>query len=204
MSKHLILFGKLPLPGYCKARLAKGIGDTASAGVYARLLFAVLERMLPLRSEDVTIELSLASSAARVYFCEAFPEIQVTAQCDGTLGVRMCRAFERGFAAGARDILLVGTDLPALDVEYTRSAFQALRSELLVVGPTEDGGYGLIGMRDRTYPIFEDITWGSHHVLRQTLAAAKHAGMHIEILPTLRDLDDVADLRTWQSTLRGP
>jgi len=202
MKRHLIIFGKLPLPGRCMRRLAKQVGAAASAGVYARLLLETVGRLSRLTHSGITVELSVATAQGRAYFGEAFPELSVTEQSEGDLGQRMRTALERVFDVGATDVVLVGSDIPDMGQDVVLRAFESLERVHLVLAPANDGGYVLIGMRGRTHPVFDDIDWGQSDVLKKTTAQADRLGISYEFLEPLADLDTVSDLRAWQSAVR--
>jgi len=202
MKRHLIIFGKLPLPGRCKSRLAEQVGADEAAGVYARLLLAAASRLSRLTQEGITVELSLATAQGRAYFSGAFPELSVTEQSEGDLGMRMRTAFERAFNDGATNAVLVGSDIPDMSRDAVMRAFEALERVGLVLGPADDGGYVLIGMHGHAHPVFDDIDWGQSDVLKRTTCEADRLGISYELLESLRDLDTVSDLRAWQSAVR--
>ena len=107
----------------------------------------------------------------------------------------MCRACDDGIR------VLVGTDIPALRASYVERALAALRIAEVVVGPTEDGGYCLIGMNSPRPELFEGIAWGTAEVLTSTLRAA--GSLRVEVLEEIWDLDDVEDLTRWQTRDAG-
>lgn len=202
MKRQLIIFGKLPLPGHCKSRLTKQVGAEASAGVYARLLFATAGCLSRLAQTGITVELSVATAQGRAYFGEAFPELSVTEQSEGDLGERMRTTVERAFDAGVTEVVLVGSDIPDMSIDVVMRAFNALERVDLVLAPANDGGYVLIGMRSQTHPVFDGIDWGRSDVLAKTIAQADRLGISREMLEPLGDLDTEPDLRAWQAAVR--
>ncbi|MFC2095670.1 TIGR04282 family arsenosugar biosynthesis glycosyltransferase [Candidatus Bipolaricaulota bacterium] len=202
MKRQLIIFGKAPLSGQVKSRLAKQVGADAAAGVHARLLFATAGCLSRLTHSGITVELSVATAQGRAYFSEAFPELSVTEQSEGDLGERMRTAFERAFDAGADEVALVGSDIPDMSQDVVMRAFNALERVDLVLAPANDGGYVLIGMRDRTRAVFDGIEWGRSSVLKKTIAQVDRLGISCELLEPLGDVDTVSDLRAWQSAVR--
>jgi len=201
VRRHLIVYAKRPLPGYAKTRLGAGIGDEQAAGVYARLLYAYL---LDLSRADLagisvdTVELSVASPADVLFFSDAFPEFLVHSQVAGDLGRRMAASFEQAFAAGAEAVVLTGSDIPGLNSQIVRAAFDALDALPVVIGPSSDGGYYLIGMRAPGAPLFEGIEWSSERVLAQTEALAETHGLVVARLSEQHDVDTVEDLVRWR------
>jgi rSAM/selenodomain-associated transferase 2 len=99
---------------------------------------------------------------------------------------------------GCRRVVLVGTDIPAMRSGHLKAAFEALDLHDVVLGPSRDGGYWLIGMR-KPVDIFQNIEWGSTRVLAQTLAAVRHKALSWVQLNTLNDIDSPEDLDAWLS-----
>jgi rSAM/selenodomain-associated transferase 2 len=102
-------------------------------------------------------------------------------------------AMKRAFDGGARRVVLVGTDIPGLTANILEQAFSALHERDLVIGPSTDGGYWLVGMT-RPENIFEEIAWSQRDVLDKTLALAREKGMTSHLLAPLNDLDTPDDL----------
>jgi uncharacterized protein len=92
---------------------------------------------------------------------------------------------------------LLGTDVPRMTVRHLAMAFDALAGHDLVLGPTRDGGYWLVGCR-RPAAVFQGIAWGTSAVLEQTRASAERQGLSLSLLPPLNDIDTVADLEAWR------
>ena len=145
----------------------------------------------------MSIELSLASSADMPYFHLAFPEFQISSQSSGNLGQRFSESFRKAFDQGAATVIVIGTDIPALNRSIIQSAFEALTENDVVIGPDMDGGYYLIGTRLRKAAIFDDIDWSSERVFQQTEQLVLAQGLSISYLPTLSDVDTDEDFRRW-------
>ena len=199
MKQHLIVYAKRPLPGYAKTRLAAGIGGEEAAGVYARLLYGYLFDLLHAGLDETRIELAVAAPEDAPFFATAFPELLVRPQVAGDLGARMAASFAQAFAAGAECVVLTGSDIPQLDAIHVQQAFAALETAPAVIGPAEDGGYYLLGLRAPGTPVFDGIAWSTGAVLAQTEALIRAAGLALAYLPTLTDLDTVEDYRAWRA-----
>lgn len=194
-NRQVIVFGRYPVPGRTKTRLIPALGPAGAA---------LLQRRLTERIVTAVRRAAIGSHARRI-FCSAggsAPQIhrwlgsQIDAawpQAEGDLGRRMDLAIRRAFACGARQVVLVGTDIPGLTPAVIESAFASLAANDLVLGPCTDGGYWLVGM-GRPVNIFGDIAWSRPDVLHNTLALAAKRGLSVHLLPVLADLDTPADL----------
>jgi len=198
VTRRLIVVARRPLPGIAKTRLAATVGEEEAAGVYARILYAYLLRLVDADLGPVSVELSVASPDDVPFFAAAFPELKVRAQREGDLGRRLAGSFEDAFAEGAHHVVITASDTPDLDVRLIRAAFDALDRGPAVIGPSADGGYYLLGMRAPGAPLFTGVDWGTSHVLAQTQALARAAGLTMVQLPELIDIDTAADLAAWR------
>jgi glycosyltransferase A (GT-A) superfamily protein (DUF2064 family) len=114
----------------------------------------------------------------------------------------MQRQLRHGFANGARQVVLIGTDLPGLECRDLNTALALLQTEPLVIGPANDGGYWLIGMNRAGFArvgagLMSGIAWGGSEVLAQTLSQAALLDVRPRLLRRQRDLDDHSDLVAW-------
>jgi rSAM/selenodomain-associated transferase 2 len=109
----------------------------------------------------------------------------------------MAEAIRTAFDRNAQAVLLVGTDVPELRKYHVEAAFEALTTCDLVLGPSIDGGYWLVGCC-RPLDIFSNIQWSTATVLEQTLAAARRSKLTIRLLEPLNDIDTEDDLNRWQ------
>jgi rSAM/selenodomain-associated transferase 1 len=142
--------------------------------------------------------LAFAPSAAATLMRElAGPAYDCIAQQGADLGARMNQVFLDLWQRGHRNIVLIGSDLPALPLQILNDAFARLSSEedRIVLGPSRDGGYYLIGMNQPAPEIFENMTWSHDQVLAQTVAKLTKSGVKFSLLPACYDLDTLADLK---------
>ena len=117
-------------------------------------------------------------------------------QPDGSLGDRLIHAFSRAFANGMERAVIIGSDSPGLPLNYLEDAFDRLNSADVVLGPSQDGGYYLIGLSKSLHPeIFQNISWSTSLAFAQTLNAAKQIGLSAELLPEYFDIDTFHDLK---------
>jgi len=194
-SSCIALFVKPPVPGRVKTRLARAIGNDAACTLYSALVDRVLANIaasgVPLvifHDGDDTDHLPVAWQEAAI---SCIPQQGVD------LGQRMAHAFSRLFSDGIEQAVLIGSDIPGLDAAYLHNAFKLLAGYDLVIGPAIDGGYCLIGFHSATFTpaLFQQIPWSTGQVLELTLSAAEAARLSVGLLPPLRDIDTVDDLR---------
>jgi uncharacterized protein len=195
--KHLIVFAKQPLPGYAKTRLGADLGVDQSAGVYARLLYSYLHSLMSLDFDEYLVELKAAEVEDVLYFKHAFPEFLVREQSHGNLGQRIAAAFEQAFEEGSGSVVLTGSDIPDLNSDVVGQAFECLEEHQVVLGPSQDGGYYLIGMNSHAPELFQGIAWSTEHVLQQTTAILREKGLHTAHLRALEDIDSMDVYQRW-------
>jgi rSAM/selenodomain-associated transferase 1 len=186
------LFAKYWQPGQVKTRLAKQIGAERAATVYSHFVTTLLQRLGDCGEQRI---LAYAPSERGSQFATILPDgWQLQSQADGDLGLRMKSFFEQRFAAGCQRVVLLGSDSPNVPLEYVSEAFELLRQHNVVAGPTEDGGYWLIGAAGDVPDIFEAIPWSTPQVWPATLEAIGSAGLSHAIVPTWYDVDLQKDL----------
>lgn len=194
--RRLLIFLKEPQPGRVKTRLARQVGDVAASHV-ARTCAELLCKRLRGYCDQTVVRVHPPAAVARVqaWLGGAW---QVQAQQGRTLGARLCRAVEEALQQGIERVLILGTDSPWLTPATLEEAFEALRTSDVVLGPTEDGGYYLIGVRGRWPALFQRIAWGTSRVCAQTQARARRLGLSVHVLRPGYDIDRYED---WQRFL---
>jgi rSAM/selenodomain-associated transferase 2/rSAM/selenodomain-associated transferase 1 len=130
------------------------------------------------------------------------PETTVWRQRSGDLGQRMADAFHCAFVRGFRRVVLTGTDCPSITSSIIRQAFDSLNSHDCVLGPADDGGYYLIGLRKPGQELLAGIPWGTSDVFKETVARAERIGFTASYLKSLPDIDRPDDLPTWMDAVR--
>ena len=96
-------------------------------------------------------------------------------------------------------VVVIGSDCPLLGASEIESAFDCLDRQPVVIGPSTDGGYYLIGMRNEVAEVFDDISWSTPEVLPQTIQRLSDAKIGFELLPELTDIDEWSDLQEFLS-----
>lgn len=182
MRKTLIIFARVPQMGRVKTRLARALGNPGGLRVYR----ALLDRTLAMTADPRWQTIIAATPSPASFGAGAI------AQGTGDLGARMARMFRRSTKG---PIIIIGTDCPDISRSRIARAFAALGKSDCVIGPAEDGGYWLIGMkRTRTTPtLFRNVRWSSPHTLSDTLASLPR-GLGVALLETLGDVDEPGDV----------
>jgi hypothetical protein len=192
---RLIVFGRYPKPGKTKTRLIPALGPAGAADLQRRLTertVAAARRCFGRTDARLAFHHE-GGSKKRMRRWLGCRDIDCVSQAHGDLGGRMFASLRWGFDRGARRVVLVGTDIPGLDTAHLETAFDRLRRHDLVIGPSRDGGYWLVGL-SRLENIFEGIVWSTATVLEDTLILARSRGLAISLLDPLNDLDDADDL----------
>lgn len=188
-EKLLIVFVKNILLGKVKTRLAKTIGDFGAFEVYKELVDITESETARIEGVDVHIYFSDQVIESK------WPGKEKFVQVGDDLGQRMKQAFERGFKAGYKRIIGVGSDLPDLSADIMEEGLEALVDDDTVFGPSEDGGYYLVGMNQMIASIFENKEWSTEGLLDATRKELSDEGYSIKLLTELNDIDNVEDLK---------
>ena len=195
-SGYLVqVFTRPPIPGQVKTRLIPELGEAGAADLHAELASLALEA---LEASDLDYELWCASDIDHPFF-DGFEVIRKPQQ-GKDLGERMENAMKDGLSRASK-VILIGTDLPTLDIDYLRKAFESLDAHQITLGPADDGGYGLIGSSGDLPDVFSDIPWGSSEVLEITCHRLNAARINFSLLPLLWDVDTPEDFlryRAWK------
>jgi rSAM/selenodomain-associated transferase 1 len=197
--RALGVLAQAPVPGRVKLRLAADVGPSVAAEVYWQLGRRVVAAVAT-SGHRTTVWYAPAEEAAFVReWLDGVGRIELRPQPSGTLGSRLAFAFARHFQEGAArtgsGVVIVGTDCPGIDRRIVTEAFTALSRFDVVMGPTLDGGYYLLGLRGSVPELFQDIRWGTGAVAAQTRARALGLGLRVQLLRPLRDVDTAQDAR---------
>jgi rSAM/selenodomain-associated transferase 1 len=198
-TEQLLIFTRYPEAGTSKTRLIPALGAEGAASLQQRLaerLFRLAPALLAREGIATMVLISGGEDKAVNIWLDELPWQR---QVDGDLGRRMATAFARAFQAGMARVVLVGADIPDIDLAILAKAFAALRRGGAVIGPSQDGGYYLLGLSATLAPallptLFTGIAWSTAQVYDQTLARLAAAGCPVVDLPRLADIDLPADL----------
>ncbi len=198
---HVIVFARVPRLGQVKTRLAATLGEPAALAAYRELLSSTLAAVSQALERGATTGWLCLTGADVEGECAALARqhgLRMVRQIAGVLGIRMAAALRACMAQGGRAVL-IGCDIPPIDAGVLHCAFGALDRHDLVFGPTEDGGYALVGARVACAPVFEGIVWSTDRVMAQTRERVLSAGLSAFELPMLWDVDEQADWLRWQA-----
>ncbi len=189
-SKNLLLiFTRNPEFGKVKTRLARDIGHQAALDIYKFLLAHTAKICTPLDTEKA------------VYYSEEIPNndlwnaavFQKKKQVGEDLGERMQNAFAEGFNLGYSKIIIIGSDLYDIETKDLEQAFKVLNNHEIVIGPAEDGGYYLLGMKQLYPKLFKNKNWGTATVLQDTINELKKS--NYKLLEKRNDVDLYSDIK---------
>lgn len=202
----LIVFVKYPSPGRVKTRLAKEIGEDAAAQCYRLMAQECIERYRSIPATHCMIYYDPVEEEGR-YRQWLGSGLDYIPQGPGNLGDRLAHGFVAALERFPQAIAL-GTDSPTLPPQNIESAARALASRDVVIGPTEDGGYYLIGLKSFDPRLFQEIAWSTDQVFAQTQQRCQQAKLTTLALPPWFDVDTQADLQRLYhqtgATLSGP
>ena len=195
----------------CKSRLSNEIGALKAAKIQERLTKHTINVAKEVEKEGLA-DIKVAIDGIGIKAAKRWAIINkiktIAPQGPGNLGTKMRRQFLKTYANKTtshqipKSILLIGTDLPSISHFELIKAIQVLNYKEMVLGPSEDGGYWLIGLSNKllnplcSWP-FSDIKWGTDQVLQKTIRLASVNQIDYQLLQTKNDLDNVSDLSPW-------
>ena len=177
------IFLKYPKRGAVKTRIAKEVGNKCATDIYRAFV------------EDITTNLASLSPTLHYAGCNLptikkwLPSFKYKLQSDGSLGKRLLFASKKHFEKSSEHLIIIGSDCLDITCQTIQEAKEVLKKYDVVIGPTKDGGYYLIGIRGDFPTIFKNITWGSEQVLQQTIKNIKKASLTYKLLDLKSDID---------------
>jgi uncharacterized protein len=193
----VIVFSKSPVEGQVKTRLIPEIGKLKATELYKELLVKTLDTAV--NSEASEVQIWISGDVRHDFFSRYKSKefISFYKQEGKDLGERMFNAFTHTLIKFSY-IVLIGSDCPELSISDINSAMSYLKDGAdLVLGPADDGGYYLIGLRSNDADLFHNIEWGSDNVFSETYSRAKEKNLNIELLTKRYDVDRASDLSSY-------
>jgi hypothetical protein len=184
---------KAPIPGYAKTRMIPALGEDGAAQLQQTLTQQLIERL----STELKINLWCAPDIHHPFFqaLSDYPNIQLYSQVEADLGERMYVALQHGLEHN-QFAIVVGTDIPSMDLNMIKKSIAALEEgHDAVILPIDDGGYGLLGIKQNHRKLFENIEWSTTRAYQQTVQRFKDLQWHYYELPVTWDLDEPEDLK---------
>lgn len=202
-DRCLLFFVKNPEKGKVKTRLASAVGGEMAVRLYKRFLLEMLS--------------TLNKGTFLFYLCfypvDSLNDLKdwlgdhylYMPQMGENLGERMKNGFAEAFSMNFKRVVLVGSDIPDLPLDFIEEAFTSLQEQDGVIGPSLDGGYYLIGFKNKSFSprVFEGIHWSTESVFEKTLKVLKQEELTVHTLKPLRDIDTAGDLRIRELRKKG-
>jgi rSAM/selenodomain-associated transferase 1 len=189
----LVIMAKQPAVGRTKTRLCPPLTPAEAAALYEALLRDTIESVASL--EGVRLAIAVTPPEATSSFRHISPPDAILLPVAGVdIGDCLNQVLGRLVADGHSRAIALNSDGPTLPDAHLRQAIDRLDSADVVLGPSEDGGYYLIGLKQRQPELFRGIEWSTERVTAQTLARAEAMGLSVALLSPWYDVDTVADL----------
>ncbi len=184
MKELLIVFIKNIQPGKVKTRLAATVGDEMALKIYSALLERTQQEVLKTDCDKCVFYSSYIET------CDSWKNklFEKNTQRGINIGERMSNAFIDTMPP-YKKVILIGGDIANISAEIIQKGFEKLNAHDIVLGPTHDGGYYLIGMKKPTPPVFENIEWSTNSVTKKTIENIGKLNKTYFLLPTLSDID---------------
>lgn len=197
----LLVVAKQPAPGQTKTRLCPPLTHAQAADLYDCFLRDTLSIMRHV--PDVRRVIGYLPEDAQGYFRQLAPDMELSPQRGTSLGERLDHLLTEALRNGSQRAVIMNSDSPTLPAAYLCQAFDELANADVVLGPTHDGGYYLIGVDQPQPDLLRDVQMSTPRVLADTLALAEANGLTVSLLPVWYDVDTVEELRQLEGELAG-
>lgn len=195
----IAVFAKPPLPGQVKTRLIPALGAEGAAKLAQAFLLDTLDLVSALAWAQVVIATTSPNLDLQDH---RFDDIPRWDQGDGDLGARMERVLRRALELGFSSAIALGADSPGLPREQLEQTRERLDASQAVLGPAEDGGYFLLGLRHCPPGLLADLPWSVSGTGAATVARLREHGFDVAMTDAFFDVDDVDDLEHLEKSLR--
>lgn len=200
MKRCLIIFAKEPEKDRVKTRLKDCLSSAQSLDLYKAFLKDTLEIAKNVKCEDRL--LAYESIGNPRYLKKIARPFRLRKQKGRNLGGKMHDAFKFAIKNKATKAVIIGSDSPTLPLSYIEEAFRCLDRSDIVIGPSEDNGYYLIGLKKACFGIFEGVHWSSDRVFTETIKNVRRLNKKIFILNRWYDIDNAESLTYLKNELK--
>lgn len=197
----LAIFAKAPVAGEVKTRLLPHLIPEQAAELHRAFVLDTLTRLQSLQGVQQFVACHPSSSEPFFKQIAQDYKIGLIDQVGNDLGERMSHAVKTLMTDNHQKVVLIGTDSPTLPLFYLESAFESLEHQPVVLGPSQDGGYYLIGLTRWIPELFEGVSWSTDRVFKLTLDKVRRLGLQCLVLPEWFDVDDLSGLRALSDQL---
>ncbi len=191
---------KYPEVGKVKVRLSHSIGAEAATNLYRMF---VRDTLTTLESLEYPFHIAVYPPESQNQFVSWLgSSYQFFHQQGMNLGKRLQNGFITMFQKEYRQVIALASDSPDLPIEILQEAVSSLQNQKVVIGPTSDGGYYLIGFSHDSFipEVFEDISWSTDTVFQDTMSRIESVTNQVYVLPEWADIDTKSDLRKFYQT----
>jgi uncharacterized protein len=201
----IAIMAKAPQPGQVKTRLCPPLSHTGAAQLYQCFLRDKIAQVDGIQGTAPVV--SYTPDDSQPLFKDLTPpHFTLIPQCGDDLGARLLSTFEQLFRQGYTQVIVIDSDTPTLPTACLEEALRliAARENDVVLGPTEDGGYYLIGLRQSYPKLFERMPWSTAQVFPETRRRSAQSGLTVACCESWYDVDTPEDLARLTESLDHP
>jgi len=200
----LCIMAKAPEAGRVKTRLCPPLSPADAAELYRCFLLDKIAQAREVAGAEPVLAYAPAQAAA--VFEALAPGFTLLPQRGADLTARLTAVCAELFRNGCDAAIMIDSDTPTLPTERLERAVAVMSGggPDLALGPSEDGGYYLIGLREPRAALFADIAWSTEEVFEETMRRAGALGLDVGLLPAWFDVDTAADLERLEAALAAP
>jgi rSAM/selenodomain-associated transferase 1 len=199
--KALVVVAKRPEPGKTKTRLTPPLTPEQAVQLYEAFLRDTLALIQHETLRDVHPFIAYLPQGEEAYFHKLAPGVGLLPQIGDDLSERLDNALTHCLNSGFRQAVIMDSDSPTLPVDLMAQAFTALERSDVVIGPCDDGGYYLIGIKRPAPCLFRQVKMSTASVMQDTLARAAEEQLTVAQLPAWYDVDTYAEFQRLQREL---
>jgi uncharacterized protein len=202
-TNSIVIMAKAPAPNKVKTRLTPPLTPFEASSLYHNFLLDKIEQIKGI--EEARPFIAYTPQSSESFFKSIIPpRFSLISQEGKDLGERLTKVSQELFAQGAEKVIILDSDTPNLPIDHIREGLARLDETDVVLGPCEDGGYYLIGMRSFIPEIFSGIPWSTTMVIELTMKKVLALGLTVSTLPGWYDVDTEKDLKRLMRDIELP